>query len=122
MSRAGVHSECHVRQEVADRRQEDVVVGSGSAADAGERFAFEIFVLRADPQATEIALVEIVPKADRELRDAPVVGNAVGGRDAGKRGGRYDRATNVAEIFAPLFGNASDPGFRPATTRSGGRR
>ena len=58
---------------VAKRSQNNVVIGRGSTIDACEHFAFDVFVLGADGHAAVIALVDVLPKAHRHVRQAPVV-------------------------------------------------
>src|SRR6516165_11972275 len=82
---------------VAKRSQNNVVIGRGSTIDACEHFAFDVFVLGADGHAAVIALVDVLPKAHRHVRQAPVVRDTVGGRAAGKRERRRDCTTGVAK-------------------------
>jgi len=82
---------------VTYRRIEDIVIGRGRAANAFKSVALEVFVLRAERNTTEMALVEILPETHGEFGEALVVGDA-GWRCAGAEARRRrDRTTRVVE-------------------------
>src|SRR5262249_53442827 len=69
---------------IPNRSQDDVIVGRRSPTDSIEGFTLDVLVLGAERHAAIVSLGDVLPEAERQLGQALVVRDAVGGRGAAK--------------------------------------